>query len=91
VPIAPLARLQGLEAGLHAYLALRPDLNAETIIARAAARDVIVYSLAPYYCGKPDRNGILLGYGGLALDDVVRGARVLAAVIEDADREQPLP
>jgi GntR family transcriptional regulator / MocR family aminotransferase len=91
VPIAPLARLQGLEAGLHAYLALRPDLNAETIIARAAARDVIVYSLAPYYCGKPDRNGILLGYGGLALDDVVRGARVLAAVVEDADREQPLP
>lgn len=82
-PIAPLARLQGLEAGLHAYLALRPDLDPETIIARAATRGVIVYSLAPYYLGEPDRNGILLGYGGLALDDVARGARILAEVISE--------
>jgi GntR family transcriptional regulator / MocR family aminotransferase len=83
-PIAHLARLQGLEAGLHAYLALRPDLDPEAIIARAAACGVIVYSLAPYYLGEPDRNGVLLGYGGLALDDVVRGARVLADVIAAA-------
>jgi GntR family transcriptional regulator / MocR family aminotransferase len=83
-PVAPLAQLQGLEAGLHAYLALRPDLDPETVIARAAARSVVVYPLAPYYLGEPDRNGVLLGYGGLALDDVARGARLLAAVIADA-------
>ena len=82
-PIAPFAQLQGLEAGLHAYLALHPGLDPEAIIARAAARGVIVYSLAPFYFGGPDRNGILIGYGGLSLDDAARGGRILAAVIED--------
>lgn len=83
-PVAPLARLQGLEAGLHACLELRPDLNPETIAARAAARGVIVYPLAAYYIGAPDRSGILLGYGGLTLNDVVHGARILADVITEA-------
>ena len=87
-PIAPFAQLCGLEAGLHAFLALRPDLDPETLIDRAAARGVVAYSLAPYYFGAPDRNGILLGYGGLSLDDVARGARVLAAVIADAADER---
>ncbi|MGI8855858.1 MAG: PLP-dependent aminotransferase family protein [Thermomicrobiales bacterium] len=90
-PIAPLAHLQGLEAGLHAYLALRPDLDPASIIARAAARGVTVYSLAPYYLGEPDRNGILLGYGGLTHDAVIRGARALAEAIEDAARGEPRP
>jgi GntR family transcriptional regulator/MocR family aminotransferase len=80
-PVAPLAQLQGLEAGLHAYLALRPGLDPAAVIARAAAHGVIIYPLAPYYYGEPDRNGIVLGYGGLSLDDVVRGARVLAEAI----------
>ncbi len=83
-PVAPLARLQGLEAGLHAYLELRPDLDAATIIARAAARGVIVYPLGDYYIGAPDRCGILLGYGGLTCDDVVRGTCILADVITEA-------
>ncbi|MDQ6603264.1 MAG: PLP-dependent aminotransferase family protein, partial [Chloroflexota bacterium] len=83
-PVAPLARLQGLEAGLHAYLELRPDLDPAAIIARAAARGVIVYPLADYYIGAPDRGGILIGYGGLELGDVVRGAGILADVITEA-------
>jgi GntR family transcriptional regulator/MocR family aminotransferase len=88
-PIAPLARLQGLEAGLHVFLELRRDLSAETIICHAAERGVIVYPLAPHYLGQPDRNGILLGYGGLALDDVVRGARVLSDVITEVASQLP--
>ena len=34
-PIAPLGHLHGLEAGLHAYLALRADLDVKQIVARA--------------------------------------------------------
>ncbi len=83
-PVAPLARLQGLEAGLHAYLELRPDLEPAAIVARAAARGVIVYPLADFYIGAPDRGGILIGYGGLELGEVVRGAGILADVITEA-------
>jgi len=83
-PVAPLAQLQGLEAGLHACLQLRPDLDPALITAHAAARGVIVYPLADYYIGVPDRCGILLGYGGLELGEVVRGARILADVITEA-------
>ncbi len=83
-PVAPLAQLQGLEAGLHACLQLRPDLDPAPIIAQTAARGVIVYPLADYYIGVPDRCGILLGYGGLELGDIVRGARILADVITEA-------
>ena len=83
-PVASLARLQGLEAGLHACLEMRPDLDTETIVARAAARGVIVYPLGDYYIGTPDRSGMLLGYGGLTLDEVVQGARILADVITEA-------
>jgi GntR family transcriptional regulator / MocR family aminotransferase len=83
-PVASLARLQGLEAGLHACLELCPDLDTEMIVARAAARGVIVYPLRDYYIGTPDRSGILLGYGGLTLDNVVQGARILADVITEA-------
>lgn len=86
-PVASLARLQGLEAGLHAYLELRCDLDPNSIIARATARGVIVYSLADYYVGAPDRCGVLLGYGGLAPDAVVRGARILAEIITEAAGE----
>ena len=61
----------------------------ERIIARAAARGVIVYPLADYYVGEPDRCGILLGYGGLEPDAVVRGARILTAVITEAASRDP--
>ncbi len=80
-PIVSLARLQGLEAGLHVCLELRADLDPAAIIAMAAVRGVIAYPLAPHYVGAPDRQGILLGYGGLELADVTRGAQVLADII----------
>lgn len=82
-PIAHLAQLQGLDAGLHAYLALRPDLDPRAIFRRAAARGVIVYPLDPYYIGEPDRCGLLLGYGGLELTEITRGAAILVEVITE--------
>jgi GntR family transcriptional regulator / MocR family aminotransferase len=85
-PLAPLAQLHGLEAGLHAYLALRADLDANQIVARARERNVIVASLEAYYLGVPDRQGLLLGYGGLSLAELRRGAQILAEVIAQQAR-----
>jgi GntR family transcriptional regulator / MocR family aminotransferase len=78
------ARLIGLEAGLHACLELAPGLDAARIVAAAHARGVVVGGLDEYYYGPPDRQGLVLGYGGLAHPDLARGARILAKVIAQA-------
>ncbi|HLW00317.1 MAG TPA: PLP-dependent aminotransferase family protein [Ktedonobacterales bacterium] len=81
-PIAPLAQLRGLEAGLHAYLELRSDLNARLVTELARQREVLVTPLDSYYVGQPDRAGVLLGYGSLDIPDILRGATILREVIE---------
>jgi GntR family transcriptional regulator/MocR family aminotransferase len=80
------ARLIGLEAGLHACLELAPGLDAARIVAAALARGVAVGGLDEYYCGPPDRQGLVLGYGGITHPDLARGTRVLAEVIAQAAR-----
>jgi GntR family transcriptional regulator / MocR family aminotransferase len=82
-PLSHLAHLRGLEAGLHAYLALHADLDPQQIIAGARERKVIVTTLDAYYLGTPDRKGLLLGYGGLSLEELSRGVQILAEVIAE--------
>ncbi len=77
-------RLIGLEAGLHACLELAPGLEAARIVAAARLRGVAVGSLSDYYFGPPDRQGLVLGYGGLEHAELARGARILAEVIAAA-------
>jgi len=75
------ARLLGLDAGLHACLEFAPDLDTARIVRTARERGVAVGSLADYYYDTPDRQGLVLGYGGLAHPDLARGARRLAELI----------
>jgi GntR family transcriptional regulator / MocR family aminotransferase len=82
-PIARLAQLRGLEAGLHAYLELHSGLSDLLVAQRARERGVLVSTLGPYYVDFPDRSGLLLGYGSLELPDIIRGATILREVIED--------
>jgi GntR family transcriptional regulator/MocR family aminotransferase len=89
-PIQPLAQLRGLEAGLHAYVHLRPDLDARRISVMAHERGVGIITLDRFYHHTPTRSGLLLGYGGLELAEIARGARILAKVIsEDAGAQHP--
>jgi len=87
-PLAPLAFLRGLEAGLHAYLELRSDINASHVARLARERNVIVTTLDTYYVGTPDRSGLLLGYGSLDIPDIIQGAKVLREVIEHVATQQ---
>jgi GntR family transcriptional regulator / MocR family aminotransferase len=81
-PIAHLAQLRGLEAGLHAYLELGASVSATHVAQLAQQRNVIVTPLDAYYLGPPDRSGLLLGYGGLEIPDIIRGVTVLTEIIE---------
>ncbi len=82
-PIAELGRLRGLEAGLHAFLELRDDLDVERVAEGCRERGVAVSTLADYYTGPPDRQGLLLGYGGLDPQDVRNGAGVVVEVVRE--------
>jgi len=84
-PLAPLAQLRGLEAGLHAYLELRSDLDASFVARLAREHDVIVTTLDAYYTGTPDRSGLLLGYASLDIPDIIQGAMVVKEVIQQVE------
>lgn len=81
-PIAHLARLRGLEAGLHAYLELCANIDATLVAQLARKRNVIVTLLDAYYYGTPDRSGLLLGYGNLEIPDIIQGVTILREIIE---------
>ena len=81
-PIAHLARLRGLDAGLHVYIELGPSISAMRVARLAQQRNVIVTSLAPYYLGRSDRSGLLLGYASLEIPEIIQGIMVLREIIE---------
>lgn len=77
-PVSGVAKLRGLEAGLHAFLELERGINPTRIVAGAAARGVSVSTLDSYYIGPPRQQGLLLGYGGLSIEQIATGAAVIA-------------
>lgn len=87
-PISQFAWLRGLEAGLHAFLELRVDLDAQQIAATAWNRKVLVTPLDMFYFGVPTRQGLILGYGGLDHHKLVAGATILREVIEHQAKEK---
>ncbi len=82
-PVSHLAQLRGLEAGLHVFLELDRSIDPRQVELRARAHGVIVSTLDGYFIGPPTQYGLLLGYGGLDLPDIVRGAEVLVEVLSD--------
>lgn len=80
-PASRIARLGGMEAGLHAFLEFTAELDELQLAELARRRGVRVSPLAPFYLGTPDRRGWLLAYGGLSTQQVWWGARVLAEVL----------
>lgn len=84
-PVTNLVQIQGLDGGLHACLQLRREnLDEAEIVARSYQQGVIVHALRPYYLGAPDKQGLLLGYGGLEKSQVTEGVSKLAEVVRQA-------
>ena len=80
-PLGDVAALRGLDAGLHAYLEFSGSLDSRAVRAAARERGVLVSTIDEYFHGVPDRDGILLGYGSLTLDQIEHGARLLVEII----------
>ena len=81
-PLTPKAQLLGLEAGLHVYLELSPDLDTKAVVEQAYKQGLVVASLDEFYLGTPDRRGLVLGYGGLEHQEILQGAHILVEIIQ---------
>jgi GntR family transcriptional regulator/MocR family aminotransferase len=77
----PGVRLLGDTAGLHVVLTLPSAAAADDLAAAALQRDVAVLTLERFYSGRATAHGLVLGYGGAALPQVVRACEVLREVL----------
>ena len=84
-PDAP-ARLRGLDAGLHVCLELAPRIDQSRLVTLARRRGVAVATLNDYYHGPPDRQALILGYGGLTPAELMCGTKILAEAIGECAR-----
>ncbi len=80
---APVVRVHGIAAGLHAVVELPADADEAAVVAAARARQVAVYGLSDYFA---DRNsaafpGLVLGYGGLSSSAIAAGIATIAPVL----------
>lgn len=81
-PLAPLATLRGLEAGLHVFVELDPRIETRDVVSLARVQGVAVEAIEAHYAGPPRLNGLLLGYGGLSAEDLDLGIQTLVTIIE---------
>ncbi len=72
----------GDQSGMHLTLGLPKPFSDIEIANRAARQNVWTWPLSPNYYGSEVRQGLLLGFGGVAKEDIPRGVRQLRRVIE---------
>ncbi len=79
-PISAVTRVRGLEAGLNIFLECDPDLHLRQIQLSCAQQGVGI-SLASQYSVHPfETHGLVLGYGGLSLEQIRLASQQLIAV-----------
>jgi GntR family transcriptional regulator/MocR family aminotransferase len=74
-----LALLPSL-AGLHVAGFLPRGFDAEELVQRAYEAGVGLYSIAPFYVGRP-RPGLIFGYAGCTIMEIEEGARRLGGIL----------
>jgi GntR family transcriptional regulator / MocR family aminotransferase len=79
----PGARLLGDTAGLHVVLTLPSGAAADRLAAEALRREVAVMTLERFYAGRATAHGLVLGYGGATLPQVVRACEVLREILRE--------
>ncbi|WP_326819496.1 MocR-like pyridoxine biosynthesis transcription factor PdxR [Streptosporangium sp. NBC_01756] len=71
-------------AGIH-LSALLPEaepLETATLLRRLRAAGVAAYPLSRFYAGRPDRTGLVLGYGAIPPERIEDGLRLLRRCLE---------
>lgn len=69
--------ITGENAGLHVLLTCRSGLTEAELIKRALDAGVKVYGLSESLVEPQERHTVLLGYGGLTTDEIIKGTGLL--------------
>lgn len=77
------APLSGIDTGMHLVVAL-PDGIDRQVSEAAAALGIAAQSLSSFYLGKPVRQGLVIGYGGVHEQAIRRHAKTLAQLVREA-------
>jgi GntR family transcriptional regulator/MocR family aminotransferase len=81
--LSGLLEVSNIEAGLQTVGWLGDGIDDATAAKAAAARQVEVIPLSWYDRGKPNRQGLQLGFAGCTPNEIRRGVRDLAIALED--------
>jgi GntR family transcriptional regulator/MocR family aminotransferase len=73
--------ITGEGAGAHIVLWPNWRLDEETIIRKAAAQNVSIYGIAPYFLRTPTRAGFMIGYSRMKEADIREGIKRLGDVL----------
>src|SRR5215472_8414420 len=71
----------GSEAGMHLVALLPPGVNEVAVASKAAKIGISAMPLSSCYLNRPDRCGLILGYGGTDPRQIRDGVRKLATLI----------
>jgi GntR family transcriptional regulator / MocR family aminotransferase len=74
----------GAQCGMHLSVRVRKGMRDVDIAQRAAERNLWVWPLSAAYLGTPTFQGLMLGFGGVATQEIPRGVRALREVIADS-------
>jgi GntR family transcriptional regulator / MocR family aminotransferase len=85
----PGASFLGLEAGLHVCVDFGGGIDSYRLVQEGLKHGMLIPHLSQYYLGSPDRQGVVLGYGGLELHDIERAGKQLALLIESLHPPSP--
>jgi DNA-binding transcriptional MocR family regulator len=69
---------------MHLSVRIRKGMRDVDIAQRAAERNLWVWPLSAAYLGTPAFQGLMLGFGGVATQEIPRGVRALREVIADS-------
>ncbi|HZU08937.1 MAG TPA: PLP-dependent aminotransferase family protein [Pseudacidobacterium sp.] len=75
------AEITGEGAGAHIVLWPNRRLDEEIIIRKAAAQNVGIYGIAPYFLRTPSRAGFMIGYSRMKEADIREGIKRLGNVL----------
>ena len=78
----------GAEAGMHLVALLPPGVDDREAARRAAQNGISVLPLSMCYLKKPERGGLILGYGGTNASEVQEGIKRLKLSLRGMSRQQ---